>query len=315
VVAVVPGVVVHGAGHYARCERETAKTLMAMEGVGVGSVGGSLTGLALTGASRYFVAPLAFGAIGGASLFVISLVADVYGSAAPAGGTGEPPRRLPRLEIQTGLRYVYDPQFRYRAFLSHGFRLDSRWFWLAPELDVALDAKNRRYALKAGHRLVGPSSERDSKSGTRVDLQLGLTDHDYADDGFAMRTLEGSFALRLDLAELGESLRGSFAETELGYARQQSRFDGLPGDGTDELLARVSVGAYIGAGRGEFRLGYDHRRDTLAGGLRVRGIGAGYLGFVHQRSELYFGRWGVASEVALGSAFLASGFSLIRLGS
>jgi hypothetical protein len=261
------------------------------------------------------VAPLAVGAIGGASLFVISWLADVYGSAAPEGGTGEPGRRMPRLETQTGLRYVYDPQFRYRAFVSHGFRLDSRWFWLSPEFDVALDAKNRRYALKVGHRLVGPSSIRYSKSGTRVDLQLGVSDHDYDDDGFAMRTFEGSFAARLDLVAIGESLRGSFAEMELGYARQQSRFDGLPGDGTDELLARIGVGTYIGAGRGEFRLGYDHRRDTLAGGLRVRGIGAGYLGFLHQRTELYFGTLGIASEVALGSAFLVSGFLLVRLGS
>lgn len=311
----VPGVLAHGAGHYVLCERRTAKTLLAMEGVGVGAAGGSLTGLALTGASRYFVAPLALGLLGGASLFTVSFLADLYGVAAPDGERGSPPRRLPRLSTQTGLRYVYDPQFRYRAFLSHGFRLDSRWFWLAPSLDVALDAKNHRYALSAGHRLIGPSSRRDSNSGTRVDLQLGVSDHDYGDDGFAMRTFEASLAMRLDLDTLGPTLRGSFAETELGYARQQSRFDGLPGDGSDELLVRVTVGAYLGSGQGEFQFGYAHRRDTLAGGLRVPGIGAGYLGFLQQRSELSFGTLGVATEVAYGSAFLVSGFLLIRLGS
>jgi len=109
-------------------------------------------------------------------------------------------------------------------------------------------------------------------------------------------------------------LGGSFAETELGYAREISRFDGLPGQGTDELLAHGAFGAYLGQGQGEFKLSYDHRRDTLAGGLRLPGVGAGYLGFLSQRTEMYFGTLGVASEVAYGSALMVSAYLLVRVG-
>jgi hypothetical protein len=312
--AVVPGVLAHGAGHYVLCEERTAKTILAVEAVGVGSAGLSATGLALTGASRYFVAPLALGLLGGASLFTLSLLADWYGVSAPEGGFGRAPEKLPRLTLETGARYVYDPQFHYRAFVSHGFRLDTPWLWLAPRFDVALDAKNHRYSLLAGHRVLGATSQRRASTGTHLDLQLGITDHDYGDDGFAMRIVEGSFALRLDLGALGPTLRGSFAETEVGYARESSRFDGIPGQSSDELLAHVAFGGYLGQGQGEFKVGYDHRRDTLAGGLRVPGVGAGYLGFLSQRTEVYFGKLGVATEVAYGSALMVSAFLLVQVG-
>jgi hypothetical protein len=312
--AFVPGALAHGAGHYVLCERHTAKTLLAVEGAGVGLAAGSATGLALTGASRYFVAPFALGLWGGASLFAFGLLADVYGVAAPEGGFGRAPHKLARVVTETGVRYVYDPQFRYHAFVSHGFRLDTRWLWLAPRFDVALDAKNHRYSLLAGHRVLGPSSFHSVAKGTRVDFQLGVSDHDYGDEGFAMRIWEGSLAVRLDLNAIGPTLRGSFAEIELGYAREISRFDGLSGEGSDELLAHGAFGAYIGQGQGEFKLSYDHRRDTLAGGLRVPGIAAGYLGYLSQRTEVYFGTLGVASEVAYGSALMVSAFLLVQVG-
>jgi hypothetical protein len=313
--ALVPGIVVHGAGHWVLCERKTAGTLLAIEGAGAGLAVASATGLAATGASRYFVAPLALGLWGGASLFTLTLLADLYGVTAPPGGFGKPPEFVPRLSLETGVRFIYDPHFPYRVFASHGFRFDTHWLWLAPRIDVALDAKNQRYSLLAGHRLAGPTSRRRSPSGTRVDLELGVTDHDYGDEGFAMRIVEASVSGRLDLVALGETLRGSFAELQLGYARQWSRYDGLPGDGNDELLARAAFGAYLGHGaqRGEVKIGYDHRRDTLAGGLRMAGIGAGYLGFLHQRSELYLGKFGVASEVNYGSAAMFSLFFLMQL--
>src|SRR4051812_27157464 len=57
--AAVPGLVIHGAGHFALGQPRTARNLLLMEGVGLGAfLAGGLT-LAFTGASRYFVAPAA----------------------------------------------------------------------------------------------------------------------------------------------------------------------------------------------------------------------------------------------------------------
>jgi hypothetical protein len=313
--SVVPGIVLHGSGHFVLCEPETARKLAVLEGAGAVSLAGSTAGLALTGASRYLVAPLAIGAWAGASLFVLTFLADVYG-VANSERQPLPVLRPPRLAVETGLRYVYDPQFSYRAFVIELFRLDLSPFWLEPRLDAAIGASNQRYALLAGHRLLGTTRRRLARDETYLEVRAGLADHAYAEDGFAMTTAELSLAGRLDLVRLGRTLVGSFAEAELGFAHQWSRFDGLPGDQTDELLLRTSFGASFGAGniRGETRLAYNHRRDTLAGGIRAAGIPAGYLGFLEHRSELYVGpRFGVATEVNYGSAFILGASFLMRV--
>nr|PZN19157.1 MAG: hypothetical protein DIU78_21535 [Pseudomonadota bacterium] len=308
--SLVPGLLVHGSGHWVLGERDTAGRLLLFEGVGLGALVVSLSGLALTGASRYFVAPLAAGAVGGAGMFGITWLADVYGVLAPDGGTGAPTGVRPRLAIATGIRVVHDPRFPHDVFVSHGFTVDAGPLWLSPTFDIAVDAPNRRYALDVGRRLIGATAAEPTGSGTALDVVLGVADHAYDTDRFSLTTLELSLAGRLELASFARTLRGSFAEASLGYARHWYRYAGLEDDPADALLARVGFGIYIGHGnplRGEATVAYDHRRDTLAGGLLVPGIGVGYLGFFEQRTELFFARGvGAALELAAGSALVGT---------
>src|SRR5687768_15034769 len=60
---VVPGLIVHGAGHLFMGETETGMRLMLAEGIGLGAAVGSVAGVALTGASPKLVAPLAATAV------------------------------------------------------------------------------------------------------------------------------------------------------------------------------------------------------------------------------------------------------------
>jgi hypothetical protein len=311
--ALVPGIVVHGAGHWVLCDDRGALRLLEIEGIGLGVGGLAGAGLGLTGASRYFVAPLAIGALGGGALFLLSWLADVYAVAVPDEAKGRAPTWSPRLTLEAGARYVYDPQFAYRAILTHSFHLDADVLWVEPRYDVAVDAKNRRYSLLVGRRLLGPRAGSHVSSGTHLDVSAGVTDHAYGDDGFSMTIAEVSLRGRLDLDRVNPSLRGSFVEGQLGYARQWSRFVGFPDDSTDELLARAAFGVYWGYARGESYFAYDHRRDTFAGGLRMGGRPAGYLGFLEQRNEVYFGSFGAALEFSYGSAFIASASALFRI--
>ena len=55
--SVVPGVVVHGSGHWVAGRPRAARRLLLLEGIGLGAfLGGGLT-LVLTGANRYVVGP------------------------------------------------------------------------------------------------------------------------------------------------------------------------------------------------------------------------------------------------------------------
>lgn len=317
--AFVPGLLVHGSGNWVLGQTRTAKQLLLFEGIGIGALVGSLGGLALTGASRHTVAPLALGAIGGLGLFTSSFLADVYGVLAPAGGTGTPETRRARLELKSGVRYVYDPLFSYRYFASHGFVLDAGFVALSPSFDLALDANNRRYRLGVSRRLFGKTAALRARSGSLVDLAFAATEHAYHEEGFGMTTLEVMLDGRLDLDALDPRLFGAFVEAGAGYARQWLRYDAMgagdiEGDSTDELLARIGFGMYLGP-RGLTKLAYDHRRDTLAGGLRFPGIGAGYAGHLESSTQWFFSEHaGAALELQYGSAFVAGAFLLLRPG-
>jgi hypothetical protein len=314
--ALMPGALVHGSGHFVLCEPEIARTLLYLEGVGAGSAVLSATGLAVTGASRYVVGPLAIGAIGGLGLFTITWLADIYGVVAPEGGFGQPAPYLPRLIIQSGVRTVYDPLFATRWLLSQAFVLDAGPLWIAPRLDASPDAKHRRYALAVGRRVLGAGGAARLHRTATLDVRLAIRDFAEETEGFGVTSAELALAGRLDLQELGHTLTGSFAFAELGYGREWHRFDGAPGYDWDALLARWGFGIYLGHGRsrGEAWVAYDHRRDTVAGGLHVPGIGAGYAGFLEARGELYLRpHVGAALELAYGSAVVGSAYLLVEL--
>ena len=291
---------------------------MLLEGIGLGSTLVSGAGLALTGASRYTVAPLAVGAIAGVGLFGITLLADIYGAMAPEGGTGSPETERARLTTWTGARYVHDPLFSHGLLLSHGFSWDAGLVSITPRFDLALDSSNRRYELALSRRLHGKTAARRASSGSLLDATIAISDHAYADDGFAMTTFDLKLEGRLDLDLIGRRLEGSFAEAELGYARQFIRYDGLRGDATDELLTRFGFGIYLGhpeGVHGEAKVAYNHRRDTFAGGFHLPGLPAGYLGHAEQRTELFFTHFvGAALEVGYGSALVLGAYLVLRPG-
>lgn len=316
--ALVPGVLVHGSGQFVLGDADTARTLLYLEGIGVGTTVVSGVALAATGASRYTVAPLAIGALGGLGLFGVTLLADLYGALAPEGGTGAPAPLRARLTLWSGLRLVHDPLFSHDYLLSHGFSVDTGPIVVSPSFDWALDTHTQRYELAVSRRLHGRTSTRAAATGTGLDARAAVSDHAYSDDGFGFTTLELGLEGRLDLQALGPRLEGSFAEAALGYARQWLRYDLLPGDATDELLARVGFGIYLGRPggvHGESWIAYDHRRDTFAGGLKMPGVPAGYAGHVAQRTELFFDpRVGAAFDVQYGSALIAGLYLLLRPG-
>lgn len=310
----MPGALVHGSGHWVAGRAKTARLLLLYEGIGLGSAGVSLIGLAATGASQYTVTPFAIGALGGLGLFCATLLADVYGVLAPEGGTGAPETELARFEIRSGLLYVYDPLFPHRYFFSHGFSLEAGWLRVTPSFELGLDAPTHRYSLFVAHRVLGPRLDRAARSGTALDVTAGVTDHAYHDDAFGLTALELRFDSRLDLGDLDSNLAGSFVDSSLGYAREFLRYDGLEGDQSDELLARVGFGIYLGGPggvHGETALVYDHRRDTLAGGMRFAGVPAGYAGHLEQRTRLFLApSFGLELQFDYGSAF-TTGLSLL----
>jgi hypothetical protein len=171
-------------------------------------------------------------------------------------------------------------------------------------------ASGSQWMATAAVRLSKPTAAKD---GSYVDLVSAVTHRSFFRDGFSTLTGEVRFAGRLDLQRFSHTMRGSFAELQIGGALASHRytFGGREGDGI--LLVRLAYGLYLR--HGEVSLFYDHRRDTIAGGMLLGGIGAGYVGVAGLEGRYFFDpAWGVAGDVQIGSAYLAALSLVFRQG-
>ncbi|WP_437724786.1 hypothetical protein [Sorangium sp. So ce861] len=318
--AVVPGVIAHGTGHFLLGETRTGWILLGIEGAGAGLAVGGLAGAAVSGASRRVIAPIVLTTVTGAGLFGISLLADLYGVLAPEGGTGSPPRSLPWVETQLGMAYVYDPTFAYRTFLVPGMDLRLSSLRLSGSGWFSLNDDNARLRAEAAVRFLGPGTPDGPRAadGSFLELEGAITHHRYTSDDFSTTTGEVTLQGRLDLAHIGRTLRGSFAEMGWGIALEAYRYGRRPLEGNELLIPHFAFGMYLGhAGypRGEAKVFYDHRHDGYAGGAKIPGLGSGVPGHLGLEGRLYASpRWGLLADVEAGSAYVGRLSLLFRPG-
>lgn len=314
--AVFPGAVVHGTGHFVAGRSETGRRLLIAEGVGLGMVllgGGTL---ALTGAARDWVGPAAAVTIAGAGVFGMSFMADVWGVAIPGSWRASSSGRAYSTS-RIGVSHIADPQFDYRWFLTTGFE---RWVGpvrVSPSGWFGLDSQNERLTLAVKPRFLGATPGRRVHDGSYLDLDLGLTRHDFPSEGFVNTTFETSVVGRLDLRHFSRDLWGSFVEAGTGWGITRTGYDirGLNGatiepDYTELLLFQLGFGAYFRGERGEWRAYYDHRHDDYAAGLLMHGLGSGVAGHFGLDVDYFFksrlleDRVGVGFDAQVGSAYV-----------
>jgi hypothetical protein len=313
----VPGVLLHGSGHFAIGRRTTAYRLLAVEGIGLGMVLLAGIPIAATAASRYLVREAAVIGAMGVGLFAITLQADLYGTVVPLDSRGEPERALPHVEVEIGYRYVHNPRFRYASFIVNALELRHGGLVLQPSAWYALDDPNRRTRVIGGYRFFGPRAEREpAADGSYLELTSGVTHHAHHSERFSTLTAEVMTFGRLDLERLDPYLRGAFGELGFGFGLQLFDYEGLPlGEDVESLLlARMGFGFYLGgprAPRGEVSSYYDHRHDDFVGGFTERSIGVpGHIGFA---GEAYLtDNFGLSAIFEAGAAIMAGGSILLR---
>jgi hypothetical protein len=315
--AVVPGIVLGGSGHFALGQRQTAYRLFALEGIGLGLIAAGTLPLIATGASRYLTAPLALAAVTGVAIGTTGWFADVYGAAVAPEWRGRSERRRPQLEVELGYRYVYDPAFSYRSFLVNGLEVGLGGLRLRPSGWFALDDRNERLSLTVAYRYVGPRAwpAPAARDGSFLELATGLTHHRYGTEGFRLWAVDVAAGGRLDLQRYDALLAGMFSELSVGLGLDRIDVDAAPaGLGTDDalvLLARFGFGVYLGGPAppcGELSLFYDHRHDDLVAGTNGPLVGipghAGLSGLAYLSDTI-----GLAAEVQVGAAVM-TGLSL-----
>ncbi len=308
VAAVIPGLVIHGFGHYVAGDKDTAWRLFAWQGVGLGIMIASGATIGLTGASRYGNELTIPALVTGTGIFLNTAYADIYGSATGGRASTYAPR--PTLSATVGYGYVDDPQFDYTHFsvVSGLYVRDA--LRVAPSLWTALDADNQRARLPIRYRQI------DNKAGDFLQGQVAATYHRYGDDGFACTIGELSVGGRLNSSHLGASLAGSYTTATVGYALHRTSYDVAPADTIGLLLVRFGYGLYLPK-NGEIEGYYQHRRDGFAAGLSPSpGNGSGFLGhFGLALRQPVSDRFAISLRSEIGSAWVATGGIEIRTGS
>lgn len=317
--SVFPGFVIHGSGHLVNGCAATGARLLWLELAGLGLIVTALAPAVVLGANDYLVPIQAFLGMSGVALFSGSWLLDMYGSFAPADARGSGRTRAPVLETQLGYRYVYDPIFDYRHFVVQGFEWWHGSLRLMPRADFAREDMNVRYSLPVAWRWFGTTPERAAPDGSFAEVQVAATHHGFPRDGFDVQTLEVGVESRLDLLKVDPEFGGTFAE--LGAGLGVNRYDyEAPGAGHDNnglLLMGFALGAYFGdpdRRGGEVKLGYDHRHDDYAAGIKLSGVGSGAAGHFGLEARGYWDEWGLLLDAQVGSAYVMGLSVLFRQG-
>lgn len=321
--ALFPGLLLHGSGLYVAGDKQGAYALATAQAIGLlGATVGLLTVYG-SAASRRVINPIYYGSLASVSALAVSWFADIYG--ASVGGRSDEARvRLPPLEARAGYAYIHDTQFDYAHF-GHAradFRLEPIHF--APEAWIGLNDDNQRFRLGSDVRFYGPrSAPADAAAdGTFLDLETGVTYHNFGTEEFEYMVFEAGLGGRYDLRRISPTLRGSFTELSLGVGSQMHGYDGegtqLGEDFSSLLLMRTAFGLYLdppGAPYGEVKLYYNHRHDDFAGGSSFNTTVDGLMGHGGLEGFYYPGRhWGLFADLQAGSAYLALAGLTFRYG-
>ncbi|QRN96885.1 hypothetical protein JRI60_49295 [Archangium violaceum] len=307
VVAVVPGLVLHGLGPLVAGDTGTAKRLFLLEGAGFGLLAVSGVPIAMSGASRRVIGPLYAVALTGAGLISISTLANLYAAVSPAFSPGMVAQRLPPLELELGYQYADDPSFSYRHFVSLGAMARLERVRLEAGARLSPDDGNLRVRLGGAYRLLGgPDGARGGADGSALDLELGALAHRYPTERFTLAGGEAFLRGRYDMARFSPRMAGSFAEMGVGMTVQRYVYAGPTDDMLfEQLLFTFGYGVYLGRGgpfRGEAMLYYDHRKDDFPGGIKAGGGVPGYVGL--RGRVLLTERWGMSADLQAGSALV-----------
>jgi len=299
--AIVPGVLVAGGGHWMTGDTPGARKLLLWKGAGLGTFIAGFLPILYSNASDKVMHASYPVAIGGFGLFAIATLADLYGAVFSGRPPGRAPDILPGFELEAHWMRVDDEQFAYDHF-GHvaltgrlgGARLRGDFFHSPND-------GNTKTRVEGAWRLAGARPARRAGDGSFLELSAALARHAFLPERFSVTTPEAFLLGRLDLRRIHPSLRGSFAELGVGWGLEFTDFRDVGGaaDRSQLLLFSVAYGLYLGSGEasGEMKLFYQHRHDDWAGGLQ------GVLGFFGASGRFYFSRnWGVDALVERGAA-------------
>src|SRR5262245_354276 len=185
--AIIPGAIVHGAGHWVAGDRKTAKRLLVLEGVGLGRAAAAGLPLGISGGAEETLPtlPLLVPATG---LLFTTVIADVWGAAGGARIAGTP-APTQALDVGAGYTFVGDPRV---PFANLATADATAWFGpLRTGASGWFGDGTWQARASLGLRVYGPRVGIAAVDTTTIDVIVSGADENRRDDGLRIGTLEG----------------------------------------------------------------------------------------------------------------------------
>ena len=284
--AIVPGVVIHGSGSWVLHEQRAAKRLAVTGWIGLGAMalGGAAVGL--TGGSPEMVIWGVPAMIAGAGLWLPTWFADIWYAAGGPRVRGEPHAASP-WSVELGTTWLHDA-YRERALVRGAGRIELGRVGVGASGLVDAEGRARTGDVEARVRILGAAATGAAiADGSKLYVRAAVRRHVDDDDQVAISTVEAEVGARADLQRVDRNLAGSFVDVSLGMGLERVRYADLVSDTDTLFLGRFAWGLYLGT-RSELTVFYDHRRDSLAGGIAAWRA-AGFVGSVGANVDLRLG--------------------------
>jgi hypothetical protein len=302
--SLVPGILVHGSGSWVLHEKRAAKRLAITGAIGWGALvlGGAAVGV--SGASPEMVIWGVPVIIAGAGLVFPTWFADIWYAAGGPRVRGE--SHTPSAwSVEAGTTWLHDG-YRERALVRAGGRVELGRIGLGASTLVDAEGQARTGDAFARVRLFGAAATGATVAdASRLYVRAAMRRHEDDDDKVAITTVEADVGMRAELQRLDPNLAGSFLDFAIGMGIQRVRYADLVSDNDTLFLGRFAWGLYLGR-RSEWTVFYDHRRDSLAGGIAAQRA-AGFVGSVGTNVDLRLGGpFAFVGELEVGNGWVTS---------
>ncbi len=312
VLALGPGLFVHGVGHYYAGDQDAALSLLLAEVTGlVLVVGGQLIGVATNESGEAGLAQQVL-THSGLLLFAGSWGADIVGTFKGAEPFDPDSTRTKGTRVAIGYRYLTqpsDPENEFAHNLVGRLELDTGFVYIRPEGSLEVTLQRGTGLLDVGLRVLRGSDPHNYLAlGSRIGRKV-LVAHSLAN-----WTTEGYLEFKLDLGMALSNLRQFFIVNRTGYGwefvqlrPQAGRVPGLFAESDfDEAYFVIESGIEVNSGRNthlSFMVVQDPTDEVAP---LARALGIFRIGLVHRYSstldigvDLAVGD-GLALDIALG---------------
>lgn len=256
--SIIPGVLLHGSGHYLMGEKETGKKILKIEGYSFLTGVSSLVALGLLGNADETsgvlipISMLSFGTFAATWLF------DVIGTTGLSNqlSVGQHPYK------QSFVNFSYSQQDNnqspYYTFYSGRLQYGNNQFFAQVNTEVEESLDYREFAFKGGYNIM-------QKDYTNLYV-IPESKYRYSTEGFSIAQFDLQLEMDINLAKLSNTLKNVYFVNTIGYGNSQFNFEGSGFDYSNNMMIisqgiRFSVNKVL-----DVSTKYIRREDGFIGG-------------------------------------------------